>query len=211
MTREKVALEFNVPVLVTLKYSVGKPMADRGYGPSVLYSTVDDRSLFVDLETSTRISQLQLQAGESFMICKQKREGKSHLSVWLSPATEMMRAQKESPEAFTPPSEVEQQMAGTLANLAEGRPAAAPRPIRVPPAIAQAPQQLGTGTNGPVAMRAPGPVKGWSQFLLDQTTTLIDVYAAACEHAESRGVPPAVVRTLLLSSFINVSKKGGCE
>jgi len=48
----------------------------------------------------------------------------------------------------------------------------------------------------------------WPVFLLAQTKELISVYAEACAFASEKGVPPAVVRTLLLSSFINVSKGG---
>ena len=63
---------------------------------------------------------------------------------------------------------------------------------------------------GPVAVPARKEgLQGWTAFLLSQTNALIDVYAQACEHAATQGVPPAVVRTVMLSAFIGLQRKGG--
>jgi hypothetical protein len=167
--REKVVLDLNRPVTLALKYQHGKMLPDNGYGASVMYSTQDDRVLFVDPDTSLRISKLDLAAGESFCISKTKNgRAPARLNVWLSPASEQRRASGGTPEppsgrelaarqvAAAPPDDtpartkppklpvrcyadrsgVAEQMEGTIANLAEGRPAAAPRPSPVPPAIA---------------------------------------------------------------------------
>ena len=156
MTREKVALEPNVPETLQLKYSTGKMMEDRGYGPSVMYTTADDRVLFVDPETSIRIMGLGLEAAESMTICKQVRKGqKARYDVGLSLATEKMRAAKAMPPE--PPTELEEAIAGSLENIKEGKHPAAPR---MPAAVARRLQATteteaprGTGTHGPVAMQ----------------------------------------------------------
>ncbi len=149
--RPKIQLNWNEPVEIRLRYNVGKPMEDRGYGPSVMYTTVRDEVLFVDLATSTKISQLRLSAGESFMISKQKRGRETHTVVWLTPETEKDRAKAEMESE--PPSKLTEQMNGTLANIGEGKPPAAPRPMPVA-------RELGTGTNGPAPQRqAAVPIK----------------------------------------------------
>lgn len=168
MQREKVQLDLNVPVgPLQLMYSTGKMMADNGYGQSVLYITTENKALFLELEASLRLTRLELQPGECFMACKSKRNGKAHVNLWLTPETEQMRAHKEAPLA--PPSELEQQLVGTMANVVEGKPPAAPRPSPVPPSMSKrmdlppAQQPLSTGTHGPVAMPhrppAASPVK----------------------------------------------------
>ncbi len=219
MTRDKVTLEPNVPVTITLKYSTGREMPDRGYGPSVMYTTTDDRVLFLDMGTSLALSRLAPEPGESITLCKVKRQGQAqHITVALSNATEKMRAAKEMATAI--PGELGQQMAGTMANLAEGRPPAAPRPSPMPPAIAQRlnshpePQQLGTGTNGPVALPARQPMPqqpvAFHQALIGDTNGLVDVFAACLEHANQFGnrVKPEDVRALLTTVYINRTKNG---
>ncbi len=221
MKREKIKLEPNVPMMLTLRrFAVGKEMPDRGYGRSMLYTTADDRALFVDFGTSLKISNLHLEAGESFMIMKQIKRGESPCHVvWLSPETEKMRAAKEMAQ---PPSELEEKLSDSLANIAEGKPAAAPRPSPVPAQIARRldshpeQQQLGTGTNGPVAVPRPitsanQPV-GFLNGLRGDTKALVDVFAACLEHANQFGnrVKPEDVRSLLQTVYIN-RRKGGYQ
>jgi hypothetical protein len=219
MQRDKVELNPNQPVTITLKYSTGREMPDRGYGPSYMYTTIDDRVLFVDPATSLAISRLEPQAGESITLCKVKRQGQQvHTTVALSVATERMRAAKEIAQMI--PGELGQQMAGTMANLAEGKPPAAPRPSPMPPAVAQRldshpePQQLGTGTNGPVAMPARALSNGqpitFLTALEGDTNGLVDVYARCLEHANQFGnrVKPEDVRSILQTVYIARTKNG---
>ena len=219
--REKIELNPNEPVTLTLKYGTGKMMPDNGFGPSVMYSTVDNRVLFLDLATSQKVNNLGVQPGESITICKQCRKGQPReYVVSLSVGTERGRAWKESEgHAGTPPappSDLEAQMQGTLDNIREGKPPAAPRPQPMPPAIARKldshPQeQLGTGTNGPVAMparpAAQQPVAFLTALTAD-TNALVDVYAACLQHASQHGVvvKPEDVRSLLQTVYINRTK-----
>lgn len=214
--RERIALDWNVPVQVTLKYSTGKAMEDRGYGPSVMYSSVDNKVLFVDLETSTRISSLQMEAGESFLICKQKRDGKTRTMVWLSPATETMRAAK-----ATPPSQVEEQLQGTLANLGEGKHPATPRPM--PPAVARRleaathTEPQGTGTNGPVAVPqrqgAAVPIKAtygaaMQEFLLMAGRATCEAERKLAGEGVTLRVDSRDVVALATTCFIQAAREG---
>ena len=144
MNREKVALDLNVPVTLALKFRGGKMMQDNGYGPSVLYSTVDDRSLFVDLNTSQAISDLALDPGEPFVLCKVKNgKGPARVNVWrpkepaAAPAVEpqVVAPAPRPPQGPPPPlpprlyvDHTGEQLEASLANVAEGKPAAAPRP-----------------------------------------------------------------------------------
>src|SRR5690349_5709585 len=91
--RQKVELNPNEPVTITLAYGTGKMQPDRGYGPSVMNSTVDNRVLFLDLATSQKVNHLGVQPGESITICKQCRKGQPReYVVSLSVATERARA-----------------------------------------------------------------------------------------------------------------------
>jgi hypothetical protein len=118
-----------------------------------------------------------------------------------------------------PPSELEDKLSDSLANVAEGKPAAAPRPSPVPAQIARRldshpEQQLGTGTNGPIAV--PRPITSANQpvsflnGLRGDTNALVDVFAACLEHANQFGnrVKPEDVRSLLQTVYINRSKGG---
>jgi hypothetical protein len=53
---------------------------------------------------------------------------------------------------------------------------------------------------------APAPREAWTEMLLAQTNALCDVFRAACEHAP--GVDPESVRTLMVTAFINLAKRG---
>src|ERR1051326_6660848 len=124
--RQKVELNPNEPVTVTLKYGTGKIISN-DFGQSVMYATADNRVLFLDLATSQKVNNLGVQPGESITICKQCRKGQPReYVVSLSVATERARAWKESeghagtPPPPAPPSNLEAQMQGTLDNIREG-------------------------------------------------------------------------------------------
>lgn len=192
-TASKLTLEPNVPQLIALKFPTGK-IVDSRYGDEkqVFYSLLDGRAAYVSLGISQSINNLMLGNREQFWICKRwngERGQKPRYDVWLTPEGERARATEEM--------------------AAESRKA---------PASAPAQQtERGTGTNGPVATRARVPVAAtatepdllpWGQRLLGETTQLLEVYAQACDHAETLGIPHAVVRTLMISAFIGLQKKG---
>lgn len=60
----------NVPVDLALKYSDGKPVNSRGPVARFLFTTTDDRALFLDESIAKRIQALNLQPGEAFRMCK---------------------------------------------------------------------------------------------------------------------------------------------
>jgi hypothetical protein len=105
-------------------------------------------------------------------------------------------------------------MQGTLDNIREGKPPAAPRPQPMPPAVARKldshPQeQLGTGTNGPVALPARSAPNAWTARLVESANALTDAYAECLKHAsEAHGnlVTPDAVRALVTTTYIAMTR-----
>lgn len=60
----------NVPVDLALKYADGKPVNSRGPVPRFMFTTTDDRALFLDESIAQRVRALGLQPGEHFRACK---------------------------------------------------------------------------------------------------------------------------------------------
>ena len=60
----------NVPVDLALKYADGKPVNSRGPVARFLFTTTDDRALFLDESIAQRVRALGLQPGEHFRMCK---------------------------------------------------------------------------------------------------------------------------------------------
>jgi hypothetical protein len=75
--------EMNVPAEVALKESgPGKPIEGR-YGNRVMYTLADERVMYVAPIVASRISDLGIQPGELFQVCKQiKKQGKQRLIDW---------------------------------------------------------------------------------------------------------------------------------
>ena len=88
--------EMNVPAEVALKDAgPGKPIEGR-YGNRVMYTLADDRVMYVAPTVASRISDLEIQPGELFHICKKvKKQGTQRLIEW---------------QVERPPSEVETQL-----------------------------------------------------------------------------------------------------
>ena len=200
----KLMLQPNVPELIALKYPTGK-ICDSRFGDEkqVYFGLVDGRSAYLSPGVANKIYGLQLGNREEFYICK-KATGKAqqgYIDVWLAPEGEKSRARAEMQDE--PPSLLERQLAASIHESQQRKPAASAPPV----------QSQGTGTYGPVAMPSRAPqaqqLQPWGVTLLNQTNALIDVYAQACIHAESQGVPNAVVRTVMLSAFIGLQRKGG--
>ena len=80
---EILRFEMNVPAEVALKYAgPGKPIEGR-YGNRVMYTLTDNRVMYVAPIVASRISNLGIQAGEVFHVCKQeKRQGRKKLIEW---------------------------------------------------------------------------------------------------------------------------------
>lgn len=200
----KLTLEPNVPQLIALKYTTGKIVESRfGDEKQVMFSLVDGRLAFLSLGVAHSISNLQLGNREPFNICKRwngEKTQKPRYDVWLTPEGEKDRAEMESQDepvpAQDPPSELERQLDASLAAIQARKRDANVIARRVPE------------SQGPVAVPVRQAPASWTKFLLTQTCDLLDVYSEACKHAEGLNVPPAVVRTVMLSAFIGLQKKG---
>jgi hypothetical protein len=230
----KLILEPNVPQLIALKYRTGKECSSLyKEEKQVYYTLTDGRGLYVDLAVSNAINNLKLGVAEPFHICKYwngDKKQKPRLNVWYTVESERQRAADEAIASRTAaePSYLEPQLAASIVDAQERR--------RPPQAAQGAPPPQGTGTNGPIAVPSrmpeqarpmPAPttaastghhqapatsdssLTSWGQYLLTQTTGLIDVYAAACLHAEEQGVPSVVVRAMMISAYIGMQKTGG--
>ncbi|HEY2013858.1 MAG TPA: hypothetical protein VGH38_10180 [Bryobacteraceae bacterium] len=194
--RDTVEFEPNVPVQIALKYAQGKVISTRN-GERVMFTTVDGRVMFLDPPQAEMIEQLGVNVREPFLICKKwsgRRGDPVEWTAWLSPEAEKARAIAATRQKFG------NQPDGTFVAPAVKEPAAAEPPSRQLP---QPPAALGNNTQNPT-MR-------WAQYLLAETNALTDVYAEACKHADTLGVSHAAVRTILLSSFIHISRNGGCD
>ena len=76
--REQVEFPFNTPVALKLKYAHPKPCAN---GERAMFSTDDNRVLFLDLDTARQIEDLNIKPGEPILITRQKT-GKD-AATWL--------------------------------------------------------------------------------------------------------------------------------
>jgi hypothetical protein len=75
MGLEKVAFEPNKPVDLALKWTDGKNMQGQ-FGPSVMFTTQDNRVMFLPSDVGDRVRALGLQPGEPVRICKSQGAGK---------------------------------------------------------------------------------------------------------------------------------------
>ena len=120
--------EMNVPAEVALKDAgPGKPIEGR-YGNRVMYTLADDRVMYVAPIVASRISDLGIQPGELFHVCKQvKRQGTQRLIEWQverlpsEAETQLERDLRESIAAVQPtapptqPTETTTQTAASVA------------------------------------------------------------------------------------------------
>src|SRR5271165_4375755 len=115
--------EPNIPVQLSLKWTDGKPW-DGKFGPQVLFSLTDGRTMFLPPDTAKQIALLGVEPGESFFICKRKNGTRNVWDLWLTPETEKARARQEEPE-------IERQLRESVNQVQERR---HPQPIRRPAA-----------------------------------------------------------------------------
>jgi hypothetical protein len=67
--REVVDFPLNAPVTVALKYGHGKTVSSQ-YGERMMYSLIDGRVMFLDLEAASQIEHLAINVRESFSITR---------------------------------------------------------------------------------------------------------------------------------------------
>jgi len=123
-----------------------------------------------------------------------------------------------------PESALERQLRQSIATARNGKPGTsavtlAPGSVAAPNGEQPIVNGNGSKPNGNGAAhngRQPESTihQSWAQVLLGQTSTLIDVYAAALNYAGAKhgdAVKPEDVKTLLTTAFINLAKQGGAH
>jgi hypothetical protein len=181
MASEKISFLLNVPVSLVLRSIEGEP-AESQFGP-MQHKFQSDKGPFWVSEAAgfaitDQLSKLGVEAGQTVEICK------AEVAVG--------RGQKSVRWVVTVP--VGEQPDGTFVAPKAPAKAAAPKPAAA--ALA--------GDSGELE----GPL--WASVLLAQTNHVVDAYASALRHAgEKHGnlVKGDDVRSILLSVFINLSKK----
>jgi hypothetical protein len=210
MALQKIRFQTNVPLELSLKFTEGK-LCDSQFGdPQYMFTTIDERVLFVAEKVAQKIHGMHLKPGEPIDVCKAEVDyGNGRKGI------EWQIRRVGSPEGPQPD--------GTFAVPRVGASVPAPAPLAAsssPSPISQ-PSNNGNGSrhngNGhaPVAPPVNPPVDihtGWAQFLLEQTQLLVDVFAATSRYASmnhGNQVKAEDVRALLTTAFIGMGKNGG--
>jgi hypothetical protein len=172
--RETINLDPNIPVTVCLKYPQARRVPSRN-GERAMFTTQDNRVLFVDLVLARQIEDLNPQPGELLSITKVQRNGKGPITFTVS------RVHGQQPN-------------GTFTVPAAGSTVAAPLQNAASAAAAQS-SDVGAIARKPMASAA----------LADEANALVDTYAVVLARAlamhEGR-VKPDEVRSILLSAYI---------
>ena len=141
----------NVPAIVSLAQSEAEYDPDTAESS---YQLSDGRTLILGTADATRLNLLDLQAGETFGLCRRwqdERNVSTNLDIWLTPATEQARAEQEKP---APIPEIPRKPIARRRKVQEIVPTPAPQ-LEIQPA-------QGTGTYGPAprpAIAATAPTR----------------------------------------------------
>ena len=92
MDRDVVEFSPNVPVEVALAYGQGK-IIDTRMGQRVMFTLVDNRVMFLDLDAAQRINEIQPKPRQPFYVVK-NQEGKRGNSRWSFQDRRMDRINK---------------------------------------------------------------------------------------------------------------------
>ena len=182
----------NIPVDLAFKFPDGREVAGK-FGPSVMFTTVDDRIAFFHPTVAREIEALGLAPGQPVRICKTRDE-------------------KDRPcFKFEKLKTMGSQQNGTFVVPKVG--GASPSQSTAPPASADSSihsvSEKHSTVNGERLMsESPYEHSGVSLFLREQTNMLIDVFASCVAYAQryNGAVKPDDVRTLLITTYIQHSK-----
>jgi len=190
--------ETNVPNELRMR-SIAGELVDSQFGGQQ-YRFISEAGAFYVSEPvgnllHDRFERLGVKAGEAIEICKREVNRNGRKSIQWEVARVGFAIGERGDGTFAvstpePPSDLERQLAASLAEVARRKaPAAAPVAVRQVAEMAQP----------------------WQAHLLAQTNALTDVFAAAVAHASSQhgnAVKADDVRSLMLSAFINLAKGG---
>lgn len=174
-----IKFQTNIPVEVRLRSIEGRPVESQFGGVQHMFSA--EEGAFYVSETvgqimTDQLRKLRVQAGEPVEICKgEVNRGNGRKGIQWTVA-----------QVGEAPSEVEQQLAASLAQV-EAR-------------------------KQPVSAQISNPDQPkWAQHLSAQTRHLVDVYAELVTYASARhgnAVRADDIRALMTTAFINLSKSG---
>jgi len=192
-----IKFEVNVPNELRMR-SIAGELVDSQFGGQQYRFITEAGAFYVSEPVGNllhdRFASLGVKVGEAIEICKREVVSRGRRSIQWEVARVGFAIGEQGDGTFVvgtpePPSDLERQLAASLAEVARRKaPAAAP------------------AANRQVAMAQP-----WQSALLAQTTALTDVFAAALAHASEQhgnAIKSDDIRSLMLSAFINLAKNG---
>ena len=204
---DAIKFEWDQPVEVALKFTEPKLVPSQFGDDRAMYSLIDERVMFVDQLTAAKIKSLGVQPGELFFVVKTKngrltdyqvyRESEEprrvvafggHKKTFPALKTALPERLYHAPEDTT----LEDQLRASI-DLVERK--------KLEAKLNQHP------ASEPAAIEMP-----WARRLVDQTNVLVDAYAAVLAAASTKhgnAVKPEDVRSLLVTSFIQLSQNKG--
>lgn len=172
----------NTPVTVALKYGQGKTISSQ-YGERIMFTTVDNRVMFLDFEVAEQIIQLGVNVREPFLITQQWDGRKDSPRIW----------KVERPPAPVPA--MRDRASANPAGLAGEQPDGTfAVPKLAPPAAMPKPPARATSANSSLVNEANALVDAFAEVLARALTTY-----------EGR-IKPDEVRALLISAYIQRTK-----
>ena len=186
------------------------------YGPQKLFQLADGRSLYLDLDVAERLEQT-VSVGQEFWLCKRKPAGKGQKTRW--------DIYLEDPTPHEGESQLERDLRLSLGqaqphNHKDNGTALGASSVAQLSDVPRNPQNVapeGASTAGspPTERATPAEVvkraPTWAGTLVNHTNELVTAYAECLRHANQFGVTvkPEDVRTLLVTSFINLCQRNG--
>lgn len=190
MSLEKVNFQMGIPVDLALKWTDGKEVNSQFGPPSVMFTTTDDRVMFLPPAAANRVRALGVEPGEPLRIVKGRKD-------W-----EVSRLAGEQKDGtFAIPKEPARLdvtgSRGSAPALASGE------------STDQTPVN-GHGTNFHGSKgNGREPDAPFAARLREQVNTLIDVQESCVEYAKKApSVRPDDVRAMVLTAFIGMTKGG---
>jgi hypothetical protein len=177
--REEVTFPPNTPVTVALKYAQGKVVSS-AFGERIMYGTIDNRVMFLDIDVAAQIVELGINVRESFSITKRWDGRKDSPVSW-----EVARIPGEQPNGtFVVPRSHAAESSGA---------AVTPKP----PAPAD-------------AATSDAPRRQTSrELLVEEANSLVDAYAEVLHRSLSKHegrVKPDEIRSILITAYIQRNK-----
>ena len=207
---ETIRFEPNVPVVLELKYDEGREVEGQ-FGPQFMYTTSDDRRVYINPPEAAEITRLGIRRGMKFRITKQMKGKK--VTGWLIERLDVQPIRKPEPES---------EMARTLResiDLANSRKApAGPQQVVRPAAVAPMPETAHPVSPEVTQSDSPKPVRTVATRLISGALVAsIDAYLIAVEYAKSKGIHATLdmdfnaedIRASATSFLIEYYKQGG--